>query len=117
MNFKKYDLYNAYLIIVTGVLQCIAAPLFFKSLEEPAFWFFNGGTTLMLLGYLNVLRINYGTKIRSIRKLSIFANFFVLVFWLSMLYCLFYKFQRYPMAFIELVILAAAFLFSLKEQE
>jgi len=60
LNLKKIDLYNSFLLVVTGVLQWIATPVFFKTLEEPSFWFFNGGITLVLLGCLNIFRIKYG---------------------------------------------------------
>ncbi len=117
MSLKKIDLYNSYLIIVTGVLQWIATPIFFKTLEEPSFWFFNGGITLVLLGYLNIFRIHYGTEIQFIRKFSKFANSLVFIFWISMLYFLFYKFVRYPFTFIELIILALALFLSLKKSK
>lgn len=112
LSIKKIDLYNSYLIIITGVLQWIATPVFFKTFEEPSFWFFNGGITLVLIGFFNIIRINYGTGIQFIRKLSIFGNGLVFVFWVVMLYFLFYKFKRYPFAFAELIFLALALLLS-----
>jgi hypothetical protein len=117
VSIKKIDLYNSYLIIVTGVLQWIATPIFFKTLEEPSFWFFNGGITLVLLGFLNIVRIHYGTGIQFIWKFSLFANLLVFIFWVSMFYFLFYKFQRYPFAWIELIILALAFVLSLRKSK
>lgn len=115
MDLTKIDLFNSYLIIFTGVLQFIATPIFFKTIEEPSFRFFNGGITLLLLGFINVLRIKYAIKVDSIRKFTILANLIVLLFWLSMLYFLFYKFVKYPFAFVELLILVISLLFSLRK--
>jgi hypothetical protein len=114
LTIRKFDFYNSYLIIATGILQFIGTPVFFKVIEEPAFWFFNGGITLVLLGYLNILRIKYGTKTMEIWKLSLYSNIFVLLFWLSMVYFLFYKFIRYPFALIPLIFLVGAVIFSQK---
>ena len=43
---RKLDFINSCLIIASGVLQMIGTPVFFKTMEEPAFWFLNGGITL-----------------------------------------------------------------------
>lgn len=116
LNLKKIDLYNSYFIIVTGILQWFATPVFFKTIEEPSFWFFNGGITLVLLGFINIIRIHHGMGAQFIRKFSISANFMVLAFWLAMLFFMFYKFCRYPFTFIEFIILALAFFLSVKRK-
>lgn len=115
MNLRKLDFINSCLIITSGALQFAATPVFYKSMEEPAFWFFNGGITLLLLGSINVLRTKYTNRIPALRPLCIFANGIVLVFWLGMVYFLFYKFARYPFTFIEIAFFAAALLFSFRK--
>jgi hypothetical protein len=107
-QLQKIDAFVSYVIIAAGVLQLLGTFVFFKSAEEPAFWFFNGGITLLLVGGLNLLRSKYGKDIPLIRRFSLAANLFLTVFWLAMAAVLTYKFVRYPFAALPLVALLAA---------
>lgn len=112
MKLKTIDLINTSVLIAAGLLQLPGTFVFFNTPEEPAFWFFNGGVTLVLVGFLNILRIKYGAKIPLIDQFSFLGNAMLLLFWLVMAYVLFYKFVRYPFALLPLLSLLLAFIFS-----
>lgn len=115
MKLKKIDLINTNTLVAAGLLQLPGTFVFFNTPEEPAFWFFNGGVTLILAGFLNILRIKYSAKIPLIEQFSFLSNAILLVFWLVMAYFLFYKFVRYPFALLPLLLLLLAFIFSARD--
>lgn len=100
------------LLVGIGLLQWIATPIFFRQFEEPAAWFFNGGITLIFLGAFNLLRIRYGGVASGLKQVCIAANLTLLTFWLVMAIGLWYKFLRYPAAFVVIVVIAGATLLS-----
>ena len=115
VKLKNVDLINTYVLITAGLLQFPGTFVFFNTPEEPAFWFFNGGITLILVGFLNILRIKYGAKIPLITRYSALSNAIFLAFWLVMAYFLLYKFIRYPVALFPLLMLLIAFLLSVRD--
>ncbi len=100
MRLEAVDKTLGVVLIFMGLLQWLATPYFFLRIEEPAAWFFAGGMLLMLIGALNLLRIKYGAVAPGVKRVSVAANLVLSAFWLAMLVGLFYKFVRYPFAFI-----------------
>ena len=107
---RQMEMTLAWILVGLGVLQWLATPLFFKRAEEPAFWFFGGGITLVLVGVLNLLRRKYGERARGLVLVSIVANLVLAGFWVAMAVILSYKFTRYgaPYIALGLIVLNAA---------
>lgn len=97
----------AWVLVALGVMQWLATPLFFRTAEEPAFWFFGGGITLALTGALNHLRLAYGRDVRALVVVSVAANVVLALFWAAMAYVLTYKFNRYVAPYVALGIIIA----------
>ena len=105
---NKAETILAWVLIALGVMQWIATPVFFKTAEEPAFWFFGGGITLAVVGAMNLLRLRYARVARGLVLVSVGSNVAVALFWVAMGCALAYKFNRYPAAYIALALIAAA---------
>ena len=107
---RRLEVILAWVLVGLGVLQWLATPLFFKRPEEPAFWFFGGGITLVLVGGLNLLRRKHGERARELVFVSVAANLALAGFWVAMAVTLTYKFTRYmaPHIALGLIVLNAA---------
>lgn len=103
----------AAILIILGFGQWLATPYFFPRIEEPAAWFFAGGMLLMLVGALSLLRLKYGGVAPGVKWISVAANLLLSAFWLAMLCGLYYKFVRYPVSFVAIVLILASTAFSL----
>ena len=99
---RRLEVILAWLLVGLGILQWLATPLFFRQAEEPAFWFFGGGITLVLVGVLNLLRRRYGDQARGVVFVSVVANLVLAGFWVAMGVTLSYKFTRYVVPYIAL---------------
>ena len=99
---NRFEVILAWILVGLGVLQWLATPLFFRRAEEPAFWFFGGGITLVLVGVLNLLRRKYGERARGLVLVSVVANLVLAGFWVAMAVALSYKFTRYVAPYIAL---------------
>jgi O-antigen/teichoic acid export membrane protein len=108
-KMRSLDTILAWVLIVLGVMQWVATPVLFETAEEPAFWFFGGGITLVIVGILNVLRIRYGSLAPGVKVASVGSNLALAGFWVAMACTLTYKFNRFKAPYIALlsIILAA----------
>ncbi len=113
-GLRSIDRLLSWLVIVGGLAQWALTPRFFPTIHEPAAWWFNGGTTLILLGGLNLLRISDGSVAPNIRRFAIAANLALSAFYVALLLGLWYKFVRYPFSFIGPVVLFTLTLVSLR---
>ena len=102
---RRLEVILAWLLVGLGILQWLATPFFFRRPEEPAFWFFGGGFTLVLVGALNLLRRTYGERARGLLFVSVVANLVLAGFWIAMTVTLPYKFTRYVAPYIALGII------------
>ncbi|HYP53912.1 MAG TPA: hypothetical protein VEQ42_10260 [Pyrinomonadaceae bacterium] len=89
-------------IVLLGVMQCAAAPRFFRRVEEPAAWFFAGGLLLMTVGALSLLRLRYGRAAPGVRRVSLAAYVVLGIFCAALYGALFDKFARQPASFAGL---------------
>lgn len=110
----RCDAFLCWSVVVGGVAQWALTPVFFPIIHEPAAWWFNGGITLVILGGINLLRIQHGAEVASLWRFAIAANVLVGLFYAAMLIGLWYKFIRYPFAFIGPVALFALVAMSLR---
>jgi hypothetical protein len=104
---NKAEAILAWVLIGLGVMQCTAAPVFFKTAEEPAFWFFGGGITLAVVGAMNLLRLRYGAVARGLVLVSVGSNVVLALFWVAMACVLTYKFNRYKAPYVALGLIVA----------
>jgi hypothetical protein len=105
---RRVDLALCGLLIAGGVGQWLLTAKWWRSFEEPAAWWFNGGTTLILLGGLGLARIRYGQTAPGVRWLSVAGNLMLSAFYLAMTAALPEKFARYPWSYAGVAILLAA---------
>jgi uncharacterized cupin superfamily protein len=99
------------LLAVLGLMQWVASPIFFREWSESALWFFNGGTTLLLLGALNLAAASESSM--SLRRLTLAANFVMSAFWAAMSFALWSKFTAHPASFTGPVVTFAVSVLSL----
>ena len=115
---RSVDKVLGLLVILLGAMQSLSTFYFFRSMEEPALWFFAGGMLLMLTGGLTLLRLRYGSIAPGVKYLSLGANLLVGIFWATLYWGLYYKFARNPSSFTGLfVILASAIVSLLNSRE
>lgn len=112
MKWESVDMYNSLTMLLMGALQFVGTFYFYKTVEEPAFWFFNGGITLLFLAMLNIIHLKNKNN-QLIRRMCILSNSIFLVFWLAMFYFLFYKFERYPFAMFPILLLVMSSILSI----
>lgn len=105
---RKVEAILGWVLIALGVMQWIATPVFFKTPEEPAFWFLGGGITLALVGAMNLMRLRYGSAARGLVLVSVGANVVLALFWVAMACVLSYKFNRYKASYVALGFIVAA---------
>jgi hypothetical protein len=92
-------------LVVLGAAQALlGTPLFFDGYTEPAFWFFNGGLSLALLGALNRVRLDPAASVGVIRLCRV-ANVVFATFWVVMSVALWEKLSRHPASFTGVVVL------------
>ena len=104
---NKAEAILGWLLIGLGVMQWIATPWFFKTAEEPAFWFFGGGITLAVVGAMNLLRLRYGAVARGLVLVSVGSNVVLALFWVAMAHGLADKFNRYKAPYLALALIIA----------
>ena len=99
---NKAEAILGWVLIGLGVMQWIATPGFFKTADEPAFWFFGGGITLAVVGGMNLLRLRYGSVARGLVLVSVGSNVALALFWVAMACVLADKFNRYKASYVAL---------------
>jgi hypothetical protein len=104
---NKAETILGWVLIGLGVMQWIATPAFFKTADEPAFWFVGGGITLAVVGAMNLLRVRYGPVARGLVLVSVGSNVVLAIFWVAMAYVLAYKFNRYRAPYVALGLIVA----------
>lgn len=113
-RWRTVDRVLSWAVILGGVGQWAVTPRFFPQLGEPAAWWFAGGTVLVLVGALNLLRIRHGAQIADVRRLSIAANVGHSAFYVVLLVGLLEKFMRFPGALFGMAVLFALTLVSFR---
>ena len=103
----RVDRVLAWGLLVLGVMQWASTPVFFPVLQEPAFWWFNGGTTLLFTGIFHLLRIHHGHALPLLRTVALGVTLLQDVFWAAMVVGLWEKFARLPGTFTAPVFLLA----------
>ena len=104
---NKAEAILGWVLIGLGVMQWIATPVFFRTAEESAFWFFGGGVTLAVVGAMNLLRLRYGSSARGLVLVSVGSNVVLALFWVAMAYVLVDKFNRYKAPYVALGLIVA----------
>ena len=107
VTVNKAESILGWVLVGLGVMQWIATPLFFKTAEEAAFWFFGGGITLTVVGAMNLLRLRYGSVARGLVLVSVGSNVVLALFWVAMACVLAYKFNRYKVPYVALGLIVA----------
>jgi hypothetical protein len=102
---KPYKI-ASYLLILLGVIHSGFTPIFYKTFNADALWFFGTGLTYIFMGLYNLASIK--VKIKSISRMAVILNFIGTIFTMAITYIL-----REPQAYIALLIVIFIFLSSL----
>ena len=110
---NKAEAILGWVLIGLGVMQWIATPVFFKTADEPAFWFVGGGITLAVVGAMNLLRLRYGSVARGLVLVSVGSNVVLALFWVAMACVFAHKFNRYKAPYVALGLIVATAVLSI----
>lgn len=80
MNLRAADAAVAWGIMVLGTIHALATPYFVLDLGKPALWFASAGGAFILIGLLNLLRVNHAQAVGHLRSISRGANLVALGF-------------------------------------
>lgn len=103
---KTYKIVS-YTLILLGVLHSSLTPIFYKTFNADALWFFGTGLTFIFMGLYNLASIK--VKILSISRISVILNFIGTVFTIAIAYIL-----KEPQAYLAMVLVIAIFLLSIR---
>lgn len=93
-------------MILLGVIHSSFTPVFYKTFNVDALWFFGSGLSYIFMGLYNLASIK--VNIRSITSMAIILNFIGTIFTIAITYIL-----REPQTFVALVLVIFIFLSSL----
>ncbi|MCK5169525.1 MAG: hypothetical protein KAQ75_06580 [Bacteroidales bacterium] len=102
---KSYKI-ATYLLILLGVIHSGFTPIFYKTFNADALWFFGTGLTYIFMGLYNLASLK--VKIKSITSIAIILNFIGTIFTMAITYIL-----REPQTYAALVLVILIFLSSL----
>ncbi len=105
-NMEKSYKAASYLLILLGVIHSGFTPIFYKTLNVDALWFFGTGLTYIFMGLYNLASIK--VKINSISRIAVILNFVGTIFTMAITYIL-----REPQAYLALILVIFIFLNSL----
>ena len=95
-----------YLLILLGVIHSGLTPVFYKTFNADALWFFGTGMSYTFMGLYNLATLK--VKILSIYRIAIVLNFIGTIFTIAITYIL-----REPQAYIAMVLVIYIFIFSI----
>ena len=81
-------------------------PVFYKTFDADALWFFGTGLTYIFMGLYNLAAIK--VKITSISNIAVILNFIGTIFTIAITYIL-----REPQAFIAMILVVYIFIISI----
>ena len=96
----------SYLLILLGVIHSGFTPIFYKTFNADALWFFGTGLTYIFMGLYNLASIK--VKINSISRIAVILNFVGTIFTMAITYII-----REPQAYLALILVIFIFLSSL----
>ena len=80
---KIFDQITGWLIVGLGLVHCCVTTVFFKHFSINALWFFGSGLALVVVGALNLLRIQYAAEAPGARIVCVAANVAIFFFTLA----------------------------------
>ena len=95
-----------YLLILLGVTHSGLTPVFYKTLNADALWFFGTGMSYIFMGLYNLATLK--VKILSIHRITIILNFIGNVFTIAITYIL-----KEPQAYFAMVLVIFIFIYSI----
>ena len=96
----------SYLLILLGIIHSGFTPIFYKTFNADALWFFGTGLTYIFMGLYNLASIK--VKINSISRIAVILNFVGTIFTMAITYII-----REPQAYLALILVIFIFLSSL----
>jgi len=95
-----------YLLILLGVIHSGLTPVFYKSFNADALWFFGTGLSYIFMGLYNLATLKVNLK--SISRVAVILNFVGTVFTIAITYIL-----REPQAYVAMFLVICILAFSI----
>jgi hypothetical protein len=95
-----------YLLILLGVIHSGLTPIFYKSFNADALWFFGSGLSYIFMGLYNLATLK--VNINSLSRIAVVLNFVGTIFTIAITYIL-----REPQAYIAMFLVICILAFSI----
>ncbi len=95
-----------YLLILLGVIHSGLTPVFYKSFNADALWFFGTGLTYTFMGLYNLATLK--VNIKGLSRMAVVLNLIGTIFTIAITYIL-----REPQAYAAMLLVASILAFSI----
>ena len=111
MKLKIADQVVAWCVVLLGAVHCGFTAKVFHPFNQQAMWVASAGLLQILLGSVNLLRIQYAATAGGVRTVCVIANAVVLAFFVALAATL--PLRSNPQAVVLVALIAAMTVFSI----